>query len=92
MPTLTPITQQMRDDYRAGRYAIRPPPVSVARWDETAWINYIENGGGRWLSDGTYRRVCAWCQAVLTMGDPGAPVTHTICEPCSRAFLEEPSP
>lgn len=31
------------------------------------------------------RRVCAWCSAVLTAGDPGAEVTHTVCDRCLAA-------
>ena len=35
------------------------------------------------------RRVCAWCQAVLNEGSPGAEVTHGICEPCADRLAEE---
>ncbi|MFA6046370.1 MAG: hypothetical protein WC718_15405 [Phycisphaerales bacterium] len=31
-----------------------------------------------------YWHVCAWCQDIIEAGDPGAPVTHTICGKCSR--------
>lgn len=29
-------------------YAIKPPPVPTRYWGETDWINYIDNGYGRW--------------------------------------------
>lgn len=35
------------------------------------------------------RRVCAWCEAVLDEGTPGAEITHGICERCMEAFLNQ---
>lgn len=32
------------------------------------------------------RRVCAWCQAVLDQGTPGAETTHGICADCEEKF------
>lgn len=28
-------------------------------------------------------RVCGWCRGTIEAGDPGAPVTHGICEVCA---------
>lgn len=33
-----------------------------------------------------YRQICAWCPTVLVEGDPGAPVSHGICEDCAKSF------
>ena len=35
----------------------------------------------------TFRRVCAWCQAVLAEGSPGAPTSHGICPACEAALM-----
>lgn len=35
--------------YRAGEYCFRAPPVPPGRWDEQAWIRYIDGTGGFWL-------------------------------------------
>ena len=32
------------------------------------------------------RRICAWCNKVLS--DDGGPVTHTICNECSKALFD----
>ncbi len=33
-----------------------------------------------------FRQICAWCPTVIAEGDPGAPVSHGICEPCAKSF------
>jgi len=33
---------------------------------------------------GKLQVVCAWCRAVLQVGDPGQPVSHGICAACRK--------
>ena len=35
------------------------------------------------------RLVCAWCQAVLRDGSPGAQTSHGMCSGCQARFLAE---
>jgi hypothetical protein len=35
-----------------------------------------------------YRVVCAWCPTVLVEGDPGAPVSHGMCDPCLERMTD----
>lgn len=34
------------------------------------------------------RKVCAWCNAIIDEGDPGAGVTHGMCEACYGKEVE----
>ena len=43
-----PEMDALRAMYERGDYCIKPPPVDHSRWDDEAWINYIEAGGGHW--------------------------------------------
>lgn len=36
-----------------------------------------------------YRVVCGWCPTVLVEGDPGAPVSHGLCNPCDEKVRRE---
>jgi hypothetical protein len=33
----------------------------------------------------TFTIKCAWCTETLVEGPPGAPISHGICRPCSKA-------
>ena len=46
-PTLT--DEQKTELYRAGKYTFPIPPVCHAKWDEAAWIRYVD-AHGRWLT------------------------------------------
>lgn len=35
-----------------------------------------------------HRLVCAWCGALITPGDPGAPISHGICHQCAERELD----
>lgn len=37
--------------YELGRYEFTPPPVYSGNWSAADWVNYINAGGGRWLTD-----------------------------------------
>lgn len=33
------------------------------------------------------KRVCSWCSSTLAEGDPGAQISHGICDPCRARML-----
>lgn len=45
-----------------------------------------QRNSGSGIDDDLVRfwRMCSWCEEVIEEGDPGAPVTHTICPKCQR--------
>lgn len=86
------INQAMRDAYRAGKYRFNAPPVCTARWDDDAWIRYIDNGGGKWTCDTSEPDAapiapsmprCKDFETVCTMCSPGAR-SRNYCLTCQR--------
>ena len=35
--------------------------------------------------------ICAWCNRVVVIGPPGAPVTHTMCPSCIDWTMTHPT-
>ena len=36
-----------------------------------------------------FKVVCAWCNKVMEIGEPGAEVSHGICKDCVNTFFKE---
>ena len=34
-------------------------------------------------------RQCSWCKRIIEQGDPGAPISHSMCEACYAEGLKD---
>ena len=48
--------------------------------------NYVISYGDQMTK---FKVVCGWCKKVMAEGDPGAPVSHSICDACDEKLQQE---
>lgn len=74
---------QKLDQYKNGQYRFKAPPVCTARWDDDAWIKWIDacNGWDNILPP------CPVCMATIKFNPKGEKIFTCGCNKDLPSFL-----